>query len=276
MPALACHRMLSRGLDQNCTEMWLRSCLTMRLGCTTIVLNLSTGHPQWKCTEAFRSSSPRSGSQRWGMEKMQLLSCPRGGKLSMLLMAMWPAGCTKGWSPYAFRALMLIGPIPVDSPRSLSKWRKLGDPPEKEMATHSSALALRIPGTGEPGWLSHRVGHDWSDLAAAAYMLMEIHNAMNTKGKVPSGSDSTLLLQATWVSGPCSTKSKDINEVYQNLLFTSCHTAQLSCEGHYLQFLTAIHDVFGKVLKIMYLVSFLNRSTDWKMALLLIKKKKTY
>ena len=35
---------------------------------------------------------------------------------------------------------------------------------EKEMATHSSVLAWRIPGTGEPGWLpsmgSHRVGHD--------------------------------------------------------------------------------------------------------------------
>ena len=34
---------------------------------------------------------------------------------------------------------------------------------EKEMATHSSVLAWRIPGTGEPGWLpsmgSHRVGH---------------------------------------------------------------------------------------------------------------------
>ena len=43
---------------------------------------------------------------------------------------------------------------------------------EKAMATHSSVLAWRIPGTGEPGGLpsmrSHRVGHDWSDLAAAA------------------------------------------------------------------------------------------------------------
>ena len=42
---------------------------------------------------------------------------------------------------------------------------------EKEMATHSSVLAWRIPGTGEPGGLpsmgSHKVGHDWSDLAAA-------------------------------------------------------------------------------------------------------------
>ena len=40
---------------------------------------------------------------------------------------------------------------------------------EKEMATHSSVLAWRIPGMGEPGGLpsmgSHRVGHDWSDLA---------------------------------------------------------------------------------------------------------------
>ena len=43
---------------------------------------------------------------------------------------------------------------------------------EKEMATHSSVLAWRIPGTGEPGGLlsmgSHRVRHYWSDLAAAA------------------------------------------------------------------------------------------------------------
>ena len=42
---------------------------------------------------------------------------------------------------------------------------------EKEMAPHSSVLAWRIPGTGELGGLpsmgSHRVGHDWSDLAAA-------------------------------------------------------------------------------------------------------------
>ena len=37
---------------------------------------------------------------------------------------------------------------------------------EKEMATHSSVLAWRLPGTGEPGGLpsmgSHRVGHHWA------------------------------------------------------------------------------------------------------------------
>ena len=46
---------------------------------------------------------------------------------------------------------------------------------EKEMATHSSVLAWRIPGKGEPGGLpsmgSHRVGHDHSNLAAAAASL---------------------------------------------------------------------------------------------------------
>ena len=43
---------------------------------------------------------------------------------------------------------------------------------EKEMATHSSVLAWRIPGMGEPGrppsMGSHRVGHHWSNLAAVA------------------------------------------------------------------------------------------------------------
>ena len=43
---------------------------------------------------------------------------------------------------------------------------------EKEIATHSSVLAWRIPGTRKPAGLPsmglHRVGHDWSDLTAAA------------------------------------------------------------------------------------------------------------
>ena len=51
---------------------------------------------------------------------------------------------------------------------------------EKEMATHSSGLAWRIPGTGDPGGLpsmgSHGVGHDWSDLAAAAAHIYQCHS----------------------------------------------------------------------------------------------------
>ena len=54
---------------------------------------------------------------------------------------------------------------------------------EKEMETHSSVFAWRVPGTGEPGGLpsmgSHRVRHDWSDLAAAAaefiFSYLNIH-----------------------------------------------------------------------------------------------------
>ena len=46
------------------------------------------------------------------------------------------------------------------------------------MATHSGVLAWRISGTGEPGGLpsmgSHRVGHDRSDLAAAAEPLLHL------------------------------------------------------------------------------------------------------
>ena len=62
---------------------------------------------------------------------------------------------------------------------------------EKEMATHSSVLAWRIPGMGEPGGLPcmglHRVGHDWSDLAAAGCLPDSL---------VPWCSDPALILCA--------------------------------------------------------------------------------
>ena len=60
--------------------------------------------------------------------------------------------------------------------------RSLGqeDPQEKEMATHSSILPWKIPWTVEPGGLpsmgSHRVGHDGSDLAAAAAVAQSVMN----------------------------------------------------------------------------------------------------
>ena len=49
---------------------------------------------------------------------------------------------------------------------------------EKEMATHSSVLAWRIPGMGESGGLPsmglHRVWHNWSDLAAVAILIIDV------------------------------------------------------------------------------------------------------
>ena len=54
------------------------------------------------------------------------------------------------------------------------------------MAAHSSVLAWRIPGMGEPGGLpsmgSHRVGHDWSDLAAAEAIWPCITDSNNLSG----------------------------------------------------------------------------------------------
>ena len=60
---------------------------------------------------------------------------------------------------------------------------------EKEMAIHSGVLAWRIPGMGKPGELpsigSHRVRHDWSDLAAAATVSVEL-SMIRLKVKVKS------------------------------------------------------------------------------------------
>ena len=60
---------------------------------------------------------------------------------------------------------------------------------EKAMAPHSRTLAWRIPGTGEPGGLpsmgSHRVRHDWSDLAAACIIwLCRVFTAAQTFSRV--------------------------------------------------------------------------------------------
>ena len=70
------------------------------------------------------------------------------------------------------------------------------------MATHSSVLAWRIPGTEEPGGLpsmgSHRVGHYWSDLAAAAAGNQKGRGAENKDLSIYDGSPH---LQQKWLSG---------------------------------------------------------------------------
>ena len=83
-------------------------------------------------------------------------------------------------SALAWRIPWMEEPGRLQSMGSLRVWTRLSEftftfhfrALEKEIATHSSVLAWRIPGTGEPDGLSsmglHRVGHDWSDLAAAA------------------------------------------------------------------------------------------------------------
>ena len=71
---------------------------------------------------------------------------------------------------------------------------------EKEMATHSSVLAWRIPGTREPGGLpsmgSHRVGHDWSDSAAAGSFQAGIKIAGRNINNLRCADDTTLVAES--------------------------------------------------------------------------------
>ena len=65
------------------------------------------------------------------------------------------------------------------------------------MATHSSVLAWRIPGMGEPGGLpsmgSHRVGYDWSDLAVFSnYIDSSLINGLQGKIYIKSKISSLL------------------------------------------------------------------------------------
>ena len=70
------------------------------------------------------------------------------------------------------------------------------------MATYSSVLAWRIPGTGEPGGLRstglHRVGHDWSDLAASADFLSEILKTQSQQDHIFKLLSCPLSTQSFW------------------------------------------------------------------------------
>ena len=80
---------------------------------------------------------------------------------------------------------------------------------EKEMATHSSVLAWKIPGTGEPGGRpsmgSHRVGHNWSDLAAATTIEPVLYSL---EAELLSPCTATTEAHAPW--SQCSTTRETI------------------------------------------------------------------
>ena len=113
---------------------------------------------------------------------------------------------------------------------------------EKEMATHSSVLAWRIPGTGEPGRLpsmgSHRVGHDWSDLAAAAAVVFPLNCSNSNSNLVSNALPSTdtwfqtplsyngnrFIIVFSWPPGSHFTHANmytDLNLIWSNYLFLS-------------------------------------------------------
>ena len=108
---------------------------------------------------------------------------------------------------------------------------------EKEMATHSSVLAWRIPGMGEPGGLmstgSHRVRHDWSDLTAAAEEeIKKSHYIMNNAINVEKAMAPTPVLLTGKSHGwrslvGCSPRGRKESDTTEQLHF---HFS-LSCIG---------------------------------------------
>ena len=95
---------------------------------------------------------------------------------------------------------------------------------EKEMATHSSVLAWRIPEMEKPGRLqsmgSHRVGHDWSDLAAAAEEELknkhtETYNTITEIKNTLEGINSRISEAEEWIS-ELEDKMMEISSEEQN------------------------------------------------------------
>ena len=86
---------------------------------------------------------------------------------------------------------------------------------EKEMATHSSVLAWRIPGMGEPGGLSslgsHRVGHSWSDLAAAAFLKRDTSKSRDQDCRLKTNSKLKNTGQETKMLGNPLWRENEIN-----------------------------------------------------------------
>ena len=108
------------------------------------------------------------------------------------------------------------------------------DPMEKEMATHFSTLAWRIPWTEEPGGLQsmalQRVGHNWSDSAAAA-----VGGAVD---KYP------LPMQGTWVwflVQEDSTCLRATKPVYHSYWARALEPESRNCWARVLQLLKAAH-----------------------------------
>ena len=111
---------------------------------------------------------------------------------------------------------------------------------EKEMATHSSVLACRIPGMAEPGGLpsmgSHRVGHDWSNLAAAAAAVVAVEHFFSACWTfvLLSWTGSLCLLIRELISTKPSTKSSVIPHwfVLQPLSHVKCIPTHLRIHMH--------------------------------------------
>ena len=110
------------------------------------------------------------------------------------------------------------------------------------MATHSSVLSWRIPGMGEPGGLpsmgSHRVGHDWSDLAAVAV----IHVSMWMSSRSPLGYQNAQIAYIKW-HGTVSllyawSETSGCGEQFAYIVYVYVYMHVVSCFSHVQLFAT--------------------------------------
>ena len=108
---------------------------------------------------------------------------------------------------------------------------------KKEMATHSSVLAWRIPGTGEPGGLmsmgSDRVRHDWSDLKAAAADAGDARGAGSISGSGRSlgvGNGNPFQYSCPENSMDGGARQATVHGITKSR--TQLSTAQYSTDGH--------------------------------------------
>ena len=118
---------------------------------------------------------------------------------------------------------------------------------EKEMAIHSSVLAWRIPGTGEPGGLPsmglHRAGHDWSDLAAAkcAIWWFDVHKfcKMITTIRLVNKSTTSYIYHYFCVCAVRMLKTYSLNkmQVHNAVLLTLVHLLYIRTP-EYIHFIT--------------------------------------
>ena len=95
------------------------------------------------------------------------------------------------------------------------------------MATHSSVLAWRIPGMGEPGGLpsmgSHRVGHDWSDLAAEREKVEAVTDFLSLGSKITVDGDCSHEIKRQLLFGRKAMKNLDSVLKSRDILPTKVH-----------------------------------------------------
>ena len=119
--------------------------------------------------------------------------------------------------------------------------RSLGweDPLEKEMATHSSILAWKIPWTEELGWLlsmgSKRVGHDWATSLSLSRSLLvhektDVQTFLETTLETKDNVDFLYISDELrfWLLGPKSKGVLTFRKVTQRDYLNGWYSSQLS------------------------------------------------